>query len=442
MADAKHLRVHKVRLEPNNVQRGHFVRAAGTARFAWNWALAEWQRQYAEHKDGRREKAPTAYSVRNDLTAIKHQQFPWMLDVSKCVPQEAIADLGDAYRRAFTRQNEFPKFKSKGKCKESFRLTGDHVSINRYDLIHDDRTVTRRSYLRIAKLDTWIKMSEHLRFEGRIIRVTISRQVDQWYASILVECEADDPALVRETEPMAESCERIGVDVGVHEFATSDGVLVPVPRVYRRRQRLVRRRSQSLARKVEGSNNYRKQRLRLARTHKKTADVRADFLHKYTSNLVRENSEIVIEHLHVKGMVKNKKLSKSLHDAAFGEFARQMKYKVEQTEDRVLFSADRWYPSSKLCSACGTKTKSMPLSVREWTCGACGAEHHRDINAAINLTTYPESEYVVKKNIAVGSTVTACGQFLASGLPTQVGTVKPPGRSRNPSSLSAVGNSE
>lgn len=419
MGDAV-LRTHKVRLEPNNTQRSHFQQCAGTARFAWNWGLAEWQRQYDEFKNGKREKAPTAYGVRNDFNAIKRQEFPWVLGMSKCVPQEAFAWLGDAYKRTFKKQNRFPKFKKRGKCRDSFKITGDHARVEVYDIEQDDGRITQASYLRIAKAPGEIRMSEHLRWSGRIISVVVSRRADRWYAAFLIECEKPEP---RWTMPDSLTRDRLGVDVGLREFVCSDGEVHSVPRHYRRAEALLRRRQRALSRKVRGSKNYARQQLRVAKTHARVADRRNDWLHKLSSRLVEENRVLVLEDLNIKGMTKNKRLAKSVLDTGFAEFRRQVEYKVRQAEDRSVVIADRWFPSSKLCSACGAKAKAMPLSVRTWTCDSCGAEHHRDLNAAINLQNY-----------AGGSSASACGQFLTAGARGSSTSVKSPGRSRNPSS--------
>lgn len=419
MGDAV-LRTHRVRLEPNNVQRSHFQQCAGTARFAWNWGLAEWQRQYDEFKNGKREKAPTAYGVRNDFNAIKRQEFPWVLGMSKCVPQEAFAQLGDAYKRTFKKQNRFPKFKKRGKCRDSFKITGDHARVEVYDIEQGDGRITQASYLRIAKAPGEVRMTEHLRFDGRIVSVTISRRADRWHAAFLIECENAES---RWTMPDDLTRDVLGVDVGLREFVCSDGEVHTVPRHYRRAEHALRRRQQALSRKVRGSVNYEKQKLRVARCHERTANRRNDWLHKLSTRLVEDNRVIVLEDLNVKWMSRNKMLAKSIADTGFAEFRRQVEYKVRQAEDRSVVIADRWFPSSKLCSACGAKTKAMSLSVRAWTCDSCGAEHHRDLNAARNLENY-----------AGGFSVSACGQFLTADARGSSTSVKSPGRSRNLSS--------
>ena len=173
----------------------------------------------------------------------------------------------------------------------------------------------------------------------------------------------------------------------------------------KRKEQQLRREQQSLSRKQKGSSNYQKQRMKVARKHAEASDTRSDFLHKMTTAITDDADVLVIEDLNVKGMLKNKYLSKSIADASFGEFRRQMTYKADE-KGKTLIISDRFYPSSKLCSACGAKTKHLTLSVREWVCNECGTKHDRDVNAAINLKKYAES-----------LPVSACGEFSASARP-------------------------
>ena len=160
----------------------------------------------------------------------------------------------------------------------------------------------------------------------------------------------------------------------------------------------VRRQSRQVSRKVKGSKNRDKAKRRLAKTHARIANIRKDALHKLTTRLTKEYATICIEDLNVSGMIKNRRLARSIMDSSFGEFRRQLEYKLLRRGGSIVV-ADRWYPSSKTCSACGYKMKELPLSVRDWICPSCHTKHDRDVNAAINL-----------RDIAVGSTVTACGE--------------------------------
>lgn len=383
---SQRIRVHKIRLEPNNVQRSHLEQCAGSSRFAYNWGLAHWNQWYEEYKNGKRDEVPTDRRVRKEFNALKRKEFPWFMDMSKCIPQESFSDLGRAFKNFYTKKGKYPRFKKKGFCKDSFRITGDHVRILTYGIEQPDGTVTsQRSYVRFAKAPGEYKLSEHLRYNGRILNVTFSRTGKHWYASFVIELEEDDKELQPiELDPLRP---RLGIDLGLHEFVCSDGMISTVPRVYRRNERRLRRKQQALSRKQKGSKNRAQALREVSHLQAKTAAIRRDWLHKLSTTLVRQNSVIVLEDLNVKGMMQSR-LAKSVNDAGFAEFRRQVKYKINRYKDRELVIADRWFPSSKLCSACGAKATSMPLHIRAWTCESCGSQHHRDLNAAINLANY------------------------------------------------------
>ena len=389
---------HKIRLYPNDKQKTLLAKSCGTSRFAYNWALAEWQRQYEAGEK------PNATKLRRDLNAIKKEQFPWMYEVSKCAPQQAIIDLGTAFKRFFKGLAKYPKFKKKF-INDSFYLDNLNFRLRKNGKIH------------LAQIGE-VRLGEKLRFEGKLMAATISREANQWYISIQVE--VSDKAPLKKTEKV------VGVDVGVRQYADSDGMFYEVPRSYRSSERKLRREQQSLSRKVKGSNNRHKQRVKVARCHLRTKNIRQDWLHKLTTDIVRNNQTIGIEDLNVKGMVRNKHLAKSIADASFGEFRRQIEYK-SQLYGREVVVVPRFYPSSKLCNGCGTKTKSMPLSVREWKCEKCGVYHHRDTNAAINIRKY-----------AASSAVSACGEFSASVDVTSCNKNKQPQRSRKETASSTI----
>ena len=370
------LMAHRIALDPNNKQRTYFAKAAGTARFSYNWALAEWGRQYAAHRADPSLPAPSEASLRRQLNAIKRTEFPWMLESTKNAPQMAIMQLGQAFRNFFAGRAKYPTFRKKG-VHDRFALTNDQF-----------RVVGRR--IHIPHLG-WVRMREELRFSGQIASATVSRTADRWFVSITVETD-DAPKRPAEHEGA------VGVDLGVLALATlSTGEPIPDPKAHRQELGRLRRLNRSLSRKRKGSKNRAKARAKLARLHARIADIRLDSLHKLTSGLTRRFDVIGIEDLNVRGMVRNHHLSRAIADMGFQELRRQLTYKAER-RGAVLVVADRFFPSSKLCSACGVIQDEMPLSVRSWTCPACGAQHDRDLNAAINLARY-----------AVSSTVSACG---------------------------------
>ncbi len=369
---------HKIALDPNNVQATYFARAAGTARFAYNWALAEWQRQYEARKLDNSLPKPSQAALRRQLNAIKREQFPWMLEVTKNAPQMAIIQLGQAFQNFFAGRARYPQFRKKG-VHDRFTLTNDQFDI-------DD------SRIRIPNLG-WVRMRETLRFTGKIMSATVSRVADKWFVSIAVDTP-DSSHL-----PQAENQGVVGVDLGVSALATlSTGEPpVPGPKAHKALLKRLQRLSRSLSRKQKGSASRRKAKAKLARLHARIANIRLDALHKLTRDLTRRFHTIGIEDLNVRSMMANRHLARTIADMSFFEFRRQLEYKAAM-RGGIVVVADRWFPSSKVCSCCGHKQDEMALSVRRWTCQACGADHDRDLNAAINL-----------RNYAVSSTVSACG---------------------------------
>ncbi|MBO0612402.1 RNA-guided endonuclease InsQ/TnpB family protein [Thiothrix fructosivorans] len=378
---------HKIRLDPNNKQATYLAKAAGTARFAYNWGLAEWQTQYAAWKDDNTQPKPNQMSLRRQLNAIKREQFPWMLEVTKNAPQMAIIQLGQAFNNFFAGRAQYPQFKKKGKSRDSFSLTNDQFSLD-------------ASRIRIPNLGL-VRMRETLRFSGKILSATISRTADQWFASITVDTDQNHL-------PPAENQGTVGVDLGVSALATlSTGEKVTGAKPHKALLSRLKRLSRSLSRKVKGSANRHKAKQKLARLHAKIANIRQDSLHQLTTDLTRRFHTIGIEDLNVSGMVKNRHLSRAISDMGFFEFRRQLEYKAG-IRGSVVVVADRFFASSKTCSAsgCGHKVDKLLLSVREWICPVCGAVHDRDVNAAKNLQEYASATL---SNHAVSSTVSACG---------------------------------
>jgi putative transposase len=369
---------HKIALDPNNAQATYLARAAGVARFAYNWALAEWNRQYEAWKSDNRLPRPSQAALRRQLNAVKREQFPWMLDVTKNAPQMAIIQLGQAFQNFFTGRARYPQFRKKG-VHDRFTLTNDQFDID-------------GSRIRIPNLG-WVRMRETLRFAGKIMSATVLRVADRWYVSLTVDTP-DSSHL-----PKAENQGAAGVDLGVSALATlSTGEAIPGPKAHKALLDRLRRTSRSLSRKVKGSANRKKARAKLAKLHARIAAIRSDALHKLTTDLTRRFHTIGVEDLNVRGMVKNRHLARSIADMSFFAFRRQLEYKAAMRGGQIVV-ADRFYASSKTCSACGHKRDALPLNVREWTCPSCCVVHDRDVNAAMNL-----------KNMAVSSTVSACGE--------------------------------
>lgn len=367
---------HKIALRPNNRQATYFAQAAGVARFAYNWALAEWQRQYAASKIDPSLPKPSQASLRRQLNAIKRNQFPWMLDVTKCAPQLAVMQLGTAFEAFFAGRARYPTLRKKG--------VHDRFSIS------NDQFLVSGRRLRIPNLG-WVRMMEALRFNDKILSATVSRIADRWFVSIAVET----PDLPQPAENQGV----VGVDLGVSALATlSTGAIIPGPKAHKSELARLKRLSRSLSRKQKGSANRAKAKAKLARLHGRIANVRQDALHKLTTDLTRRFAVIGIEDLNVHGMLANRHLARAIADMGFYEFRRQLTYKAARMGRKVVM-ADRFFASSKTCSKCGDVCREMPLSLRQWVCPTCGATHDRDLNAARNLAAY-----------AASSAVSACGE--------------------------------
>lgn len=378
-------RVHKIKLEPNNLQATYFARASGVARFAYNWALAEWKKEY--EAGGK----PSEAALRKKLNGIKKEQFPWMAEVTKVAPQNAIKNVGVAFQNFFRRVKQggkpgYPRFKQKG-LHDSFRADNGPQDANSNAVECVGKTI------KLPRCGV-VKMAEPLRFEGRTLAATVSKQAGGWYVAILVETN----------DCLSGSLRRgvVGVDLGIKSLATlSTGEVIPALKPHRAAHSRLVRLSRCLSRKKKGSRNRAKAKAKLARLHQRIANVRTDALHKLTHKLATEFDTVAIEDLNVRGMLRNHSLARSIADSGFAEFRRQLEYKAAMTGAKV-FVVDRFFPSSKTCSICGT-IHEMKLSDRVMVCG-CGNVVNRDLNAATNL-----------RNKAVSSTVSACGEGSSDG---------------------------
>ena len=350
------IRAHRIRLNPTPEQATYFAMAAGTRRFTYNWALAEWTRQY---KAGEK---PSALKLKKQFNALKRDQFPWVYEVTKCAVEGAFVDLARAFENFFAGRAQYPKFKAKKRSREGFYLANDKFTVNGH-------------WIKVPKLG-WVNMTESLRFEGKIMSAQVSRTADWWFVSITVE-QPDQPTPEHPGEA-------VGIDLGLNHLATlSDGRVLENQKPLRRRLRKLKRLQRSLSRKQKGSANREKARRKVARQHYKVSCARDDVLHKFTTDLVRNYSVVVIEDLNVRGMLKNHRLALSISDAGFGKFKTLLENKANQT-GTVVVKVDRFFPSSKTCHQCGQVKRDLSLADRVYRC-ECGLECDRDHNAAINI---------------------------------------------------------
>lgn len=352
-------------LAPNNAQRTLFAKAAGVARFAWNWGLARRKEEY--EKTG---KSLSAFDLANLLNSCKDAEFPWIREVSKWVPTSAFTNLSAAYSNFFAGRAKFPKFKTKSKCRNSFRL----YAINQRGAAH-----ITSSKIMLPRIG-WVKLKEknYLPTEGvKVSSATISERAGRWFISVQVEMEVPTPPPPDGTA--------VGIDLGLTSFiTTSDGEKIPPPKPLNKSLKRLRRLSRRHSKKQKGSKNKAKSAKRLARLHLRVANQRKDFLHKLSTHLTKTKSVIVVEDLNVAGLIRNHALARHIADVGWGEFVRQLEYKSAWKGVRLI-KAERFFPSSKTCSACGTIKEELKLCERIYNCDCCGATMDRDVNAALNL---------------------------------------------------------
>ena len=374
-------RAYKTELDPNAAQRQKLVQHAGAARWAFNFGLRRKIEGYKETG-----KSPSAIDLHKELNLLKKIAkeaggVPWMYESSKAAPQEALRDLDTAFKNFFARcakgaaKKGFPRFKSRHRDPLKFRLTG---------------TVKARHNAFFLPSIGWVRLKERGYIPAHAFsQASISERAGHWFVSVIVKTEAPDPVPPQDGE-------FIGVDVGITSLATlSDGTVYENPRALKARERKLAHLQRELARKQKGSKNHAKAKHRVAVQYYKVSCVRKDAISKATSSLIaKAPMAIGIESLNIAGMKRNQCLAKAVSDASMGEFLRQVKYKAAWAWIPVV-EADRWYPSTKTCSACGN-VQGMPLGQRTFRCASCGI--NIDLNAALNL-----------RALAASSAGTACG---------------------------------
>ena len=370
----------KVALDPTPSQERRLLSHAGAARFAYNAMLAHVKAalDVGEKPEWSFWSIRKRWNADKDTIAVGEDGKPWWQENSKEAYSSGIEALAKGLSNwSKSRKGDrkgrrvgFPKFKSKSKTTPRFAYTAGC-----FGLVKGDPKALKLP--RIGRVHCMEDVTERVG-DGRVLRMTVSQRAGRWYASLTVE--RDDKPVMNPPKGGA-----VGVDLGVKTLATlSDGTIIENPRYLKKSERKLKKAQRALSRKIKGSNRRAKAKAKVARIHAHVANQRLDGLRKFTTWLSRKYSDISIEDLHVAGMVKNHRLAKSIADAAFGEFRRQLEYKAARTGAR-LHVVDRWYRSSKTCSGCGRVKAKLSLSERTYRCDGCGLVLDRDLNAAINI---------------------------------------------------------
>lgn len=349
---------YKFRIEPTSEQIVLLSKHFGACRFVFNRFLHERKEKYLNEKT-----SLNYYDNARTLTDLKKEEdFDWLKEINSQSLQSAIRNLDSAYKNFFNKQNKFPRFKSKYD-KQSFKIPQNA-------LINEGKLV-------VPKFKEGIKINLHREIEGKILFATITKSTTgKYYVSIT--CEVN-------YKPFNKTGSKVGVDTGIKDLAIlSDGKTYENIKVLKSKLKKLKYQQRQLSKKQKDSNSRQKQKIKLSLIHQKITNIRKDYLHKVSTEIVKNHDIISVEDLSVKNMMKNHKLSQSLSDVSLGMFYTMLEYK-SKWNDKSFVKIDRFFPSSKTCSNCGWIYQDLNLSIREWNCSSCNEHHDRDLNASKNI---------------------------------------------------------
>jgi len=349
---------YKFRIAPDKEQIELFSKHFGACRFVFNHYLNSRKESYIENK-----KSINYYDNANDLTNLKKQEeFVWLKEINSQSLQSSLRNLDTAYNKFFRKQTKFPRFKSKYD-RQSF-------TVPQFVTIEEGK-------LWIPKFKKGIKLNLHREIEGKILFATISKSTTgNYYVSITCETQY---------KPFEKTNSMVGIDTGIKDLAIlSDGKVYENIKTLKTNLKKLKYNQRQLSKKVKGSNSRLKQKLKLARIHEKVTNIRKDYLHKVSTEIIKNHDVICIEDLTVKNMMKNHKLAQAFSDVSLGTFYSMLEYKANWN-DKTIVKIDRFFPSSKTCNVCNHINQDLTLKDREWTCKSCGENHNRDFNASINI---------------------------------------------------------
>ena len=351
-----HLKAYKFRIYPSEEQEILLAKTFGCCRFVWNKLVENFNNQSKE--------------VVTEKTLKDTPEFEFLKEVSASTLQQKRNDFIEFKKQFFNKKRKVklgrPRYKKKSN-RQSFRLNNQRFKLDQ-----------KNSLVRFEKIG-WVKLviDSEIPEDADFRNITVSKTpTGKYFASILVK---------QELNPIPSTGKVVGIDLGIKDlFILSNGQAINNPKWFRKNQAKLKKAQKHLSRKTKGSNRYNRQRIKVAKVNEFITNSRTYFLHNVSTALVRTFDLIVLEDLNVSGMLKNRKLSKSISDASWSTFVTMLEYKCNWY-GKVLVKINRFFPSSKTCSYCGHKEDKMPLNIREWTCPSCGSKHDRDLNASINI---------------------------------------------------------